>query len=142
VESNVKDFSSRMRKVGVTMDGLPGIPPSAPLAVDPASVERINNSTKVHERVSTGNNTDSPSSQTDKNISDQDITRTLERVKKALKESNTKVELEWNKEIDRVVMKVIDNSTGEIVKQIPPQNVIDREVEFMRLIGLLFDHKA
>lgn len=124
------------------MNGLQGIPPSAPLTANPASVDGMNNIAKVHNRISTVDNTDSFSSQTEKKNNDQDITRILERVKKALKESNTIVELEWNKEIDRVVMKVIDSSTGEIVKQIPPQNVIDREVEFMRLIGLLFDHKA
>lgn len=75
-------------------------------------------------------------------VTDQEINRSLERVKKVLKESNTTVHLEWNKDIDRVVMKVISNDTGELVKQIPPQQFIDREVEYLRLIGLLVDKKA
>jgi uncharacterized FlaG/YvyC family protein len=75
-------------------------------------------------------------------LSEKTIHRTLDRVKKALQEHQERVQLDWNKDTRQVVMKIRDRDTGELIQQIPPQNVIDREIEFTRLLGVLFDQKV
>lgn len=41
-----------------------------------------------------------------------------------------------------IVVRITDQATGEIVKQIPPQELLDADVNMERIVGLLVDDKA
>jgi flagellar protein FlaG len=96
----------------------------------------------IEERVTRGDGNQSFAQNVHQPLSENTFNRTLDRVKKALQEHQERVQLDWNKDTRQVVMKIRDRDTGELIQQIPPQNVIDREIEFTRLIGVLFDQKV
>jgi uncharacterized FlaG/YvyC family protein len=96
----------------------------------------------LEERVTHGDGNPSSARTDHQPLSEKMINRTLDRVKKALQEHQERVQLDWNKDTRQVVMKIRDRDTGELIQQIPPQNVIDREIEFTRLLGILFDLKV
>ena len=41
-----------------------------------------------------------------------------------------------------VVVRILDTTTGEIVKQVPPQELMDADISMERIIGLLVDDQA
>jgi len=41
-----------------------------------------------------------------------------------------------------MVMRVIDNQTGEVVKQMPAQELLDVDLNMEKIIGLLVDNQA
>ena len=41
-----------------------------------------------------------------------------------------------------VVVRILDTTTGEIVKQVPPQELMDADISMERIIGLLVDDEA
>ena len=46
-----------------------------------------------------------------------------------------------NKELDQVVVKVIDSYTDKVIKEIPPEDIIKLHTRMKEVIGLLFDKK-
>jgi len=41
-----------------------------------------------------------------------------------------------------VIVRITDSDTGEVVKQIPPQQILDANVSVERIVGLLVDDQA
>ena len=40
------------------------------------------------------------------------------------------------------VVRITDTTTGEIVKQVPPQELMDADISMERIVGLLVDNEA
>lgn len=47
-----------------------------------------------------------------------------------------------DKETDRIVVRMIDSQTGELIRQIPPQQLLDIAAKMQEVLGVLFDAKA
>jgi uncharacterized FlaG/YvyC family protein len=75
-------------------------------------------------------------SQTDKSSRIEKAVSTLNHM---AQNSSTSVQLEYNKEADRVVMKFVDTHNRELVKQIPSETVLGMDVQIRKVIGVLFD---
>ena len=41
-----------------------------------------------------------------------------------------------------MVVRITDNVTGEVVKQLPPQEILDADVNMEKIVGLLVDSLA
>jgi len=66
-----------------------------------------------------------------------DITaRQLEKVSLAF---NKKLRFEVNKDLDQVVVKVIDPNTDKVIKELPPEELQRLQMRIREMIGLLFD---
>jgi hypothetical protein len=48
----------------------------------------------------------------------------------------------WEKELNRVVVKVIDPTTGELVREIPPESVIETLKQLRQAPGSLVDEEV
>jgi uncharacterized FlaG/YvyC family protein len=71
------------------------------------------------------------------------IDASLNRINKQLEElQDTKVQMEYDKDIDRVIVRYSSRTTGEVVNQIPSEKFVQFEKEFVKAIGLLFDKKV
>ncbi|MGB8954075.1 MAG: flagellar protein FlaG [Tumebacillaceae bacterium] len=71
------------------------------------------------------------------------VDTSLDRLQKQLtlmKETN--FQMDYDQEIDRVVIKYTSKSTGEVISQIPSEKFVEIEKAFIKTIGLLFDQKA
>jgi len=63
------------------------------------------------------------------------LNRTLEAVDKRLK-------FLVHEETERVYVQVIDKETGEVIKEIPPEKILNLVAQLQKLIGLLIDEWA
>ncbi len=54
---------------------------------------------------------------------------------------NKRLEFEVNRELDRVVVKVIDRETDKVIKELPPEALQRLHVRIREAIGLLVDEE-
>lgn len=58
-----------------------------------------------------------------------------------MKVANTRCEFEYHEKTKRVSIKVIDRSTDEIVREIPPEDAIQMVEKMLELAGLIVDER-
>ncbi|HHY08600.1 MAG TPA: hypothetical protein GX530_08820 [Corynebacteriales bacterium] len=66
----------------------------------------------------------------------------FEDVNSAQPRANHRVSFQYNKEIERNVAHIIDNSTGKVVKKLPSDSQVDHMIRMRNLMGLHIDEEA
>ena len=61
------------------------------------------------------------------------------KVREALQQSGSHLQIEVDQELQRVVIKILKGDSGEVIRQIPPQEVIDLAKNLANHKGLLFE---
>ena len=56
--------------------------------------------------------------------------------------AGNKLQFSVNKELDTVVVSVIDSSTDQVIKQIPSEDMVKLKLRIRQAIGTLFDELA
>lgn len=74
---------------------------------------------------------------TDKNAQLQEDVQQLQRLSDAV--SGHKIQFNINKELDQVVVTVVDPSTNSVIKEIPSADIQKLKVRIRKAIGVLFD---
>jgi flagellar protein FlaG len=75
----------------------------------------------------------------------QDMDKLVENIRKIIEASdvfNKKVELKINKEINRVIITVIDKNSNEVLREIPCVELQQLAAHLQEAIGVLFDTKV
>ena len=66
----------------------------------------------------------------------------VSKVKEALQESNSQLQIEVDPDLERVVVKILKGDSGEVIRQIPPKEVIDLAKNLSGVKGVLFGEHA
>lgn len=61
------------------------------------------------------------------------------KVREALQQSGSRLQIEVDPDLRRVVVKILDGHSGEVIRQIPLQEVIDLAKNLSNQKGLLFE---
>ena len=72
----------------------------------------------------------------------REIEAMAEELNKALGELAGNVSVSVDEPTGMVVVRIRDGSTGEVVKQIPPQQILDADISMDKIIGILVDDLA
>ena len=56
--------------------------------------------------------------------------------------SGHSLEISFEEEDSRYVVQILDNDTGEVLRQIPPQTLLEASRQLTALRGLLFDDRS
>lgn len=68
--------------------------------------------------------------------------QTVDQIKRVTEAFASKVEFSVNKDINRVVVKIIDATTNNTIKVIPSEEIQKIQARIQEALGLLFDEKA
>lgn len=95
----------------------------------------------------TGNN--NPNSQEqmfEDGIPIQEVSK--EKIESALRDINTKIrpthtecQFSYHEKTKRIAIKVLDQDTGEVIREIPPEKTLDMIAKSLELAGILVDEK-
>ena len=55
---------------------------------------------------------------------------------------NVKLQFSVNKDSGRIVITVTDEATGEVVREIPPSELVKFAEKFDEMVGMIFDKKG
>ncbi|WP_227767271.1 flagellar protein FlaG [Zhaonella formicivorans] len=78
----------------------------------------------------------------ERQISEKDVITAIEKANKALKAHYTTFEFSIHEKTKEIMVKVIDKETGELIREIPPEKILDAVAKMWELAGLLVDEKA
>lgn len=59
------------------------------------------------------------------------------KVRESLQQSGSRLQIEVDQDLNRVIVKILNGDSGEIIRQIPPQEVIDLAKNLSGTKGLL-----
>lgn len=89
-----------------------------------------------------------PSSESDA-ISDGIVGYSKERVERAAEKLTDaarlfefKIHFKVHEDTRRIIVQVIDEESGDIINEVPPEKILDIVAEIWRLVGLLVDEKV
>jgi flagellar protein FlaG len=74
--------------------------------------------------------------------SEEQVKSAVEDLNNALQNLNVKRQFEVDKEVDKVIVKVIDSEQKEVIRQIPSEEAIKLSKNIKEMLGLLFDSKS
>ena len=93
----------------------------------------------------TGNNQtgkEANNGQNPNNASDQQIKNAISRANNKIKTSHrTRCEFSYHEETKRISIKVFDNDTDKVIREIPPEETLDMLERMWELAGILVDEK-
>lgn len=64
-----------------------------------------------------------------------------EEVNAVLDHLNVQLKLSVNRDLERVVAKIVDRDTGEVVREIPPEEMLEMAKRLEEMSGLLLDER-
>jgi flagellar protein FlaG len=78
----------------------------------------------------------------DQNITRKDLEDMVDTLKEMTETLQTKMDFSISEETNRLVVKVIDQDTEKIIKQFPPEEILELQEKMQDLTGFLFSTDA
>ena len=79
--------------------------------------------------------------QENKNFSKQ-AKNLIESANKEVKLYNKSIKFSIHEETNKIMVKIIDNQTDEVIKEIPSEKILDMVAKLCEMVGILVDEKA
>jgi flagellar protein FlaG len=70
-------------------------------------------------------------------LDQKDLGDILKRVSEELQKAGTQLQMEVDSDLGRVIVKVVDSQSGQVIRQIPAQEMVSLAKELKSLNGLL-----
>ena len=74
-------------------------------------------------------------------VSKEKIESALRDINSRIKPTHTECQFSYHEETKRISIKVMDQDTGEVIKEIPPEKTLDMIAKSLELAGILVDEK-
>jgi flagellar protein FlaG len=66
------------------------------------------------------------------------LEQAVSKVKEAVQQAGSKLQIEVDPDLERVIVKILKGDSGEVIRQIPPKEVIDLAKNLSGVKGVLF----
>ncbi len=74
-------------------------------------------------------------------VSEQVVADVLEKVNRSLAGSNRRFDISIHEKTNEIMVKVIDTETDEVIREIPPEKILDMVAKLWELAGLFIDER-
>jgi len=78
----------------------------------------------------------------DKKINEDELISAIESANKSVNVYDRKLEFSIHEKTKEIMVKVIDTNTDEVIREIPPEKVLDMVAKLWELAGILVDKKV
>jgi flagellar protein FlaG len=75
-------------------------------------------------------------------IREKDLQKAVNEVNKTLDKDKTHIEYEVYGKFKDITIRIVDNETKKVIKEMPPKNIIDMIAKFCEMAGLFLDQKV
>lgn len=75
-------------------------------------------------------------------VGEEQLIKVIERANKALQGINTSFEFSIHEGTKEIMVKVFDKDTGEIVREIPSEKILDMVAKMWELSGIIVDKRV
>lgn len=70
------------------------------------------------------------------------VQEAVDEINKALHYMNERLEFSVHEATNRIMVRVLDRETEEVLREIPPEQILDLVAKLQELVGLLVDKRA
>lgn len=74
-------------------------------------------------------------------VTEKIVKEAVEKINKMFEESNRRFEYSVHKKTNNIIIRVIDVETDEVIKEIPPEKILNIMASIMELAGLIVDER-
>jgi len=74
-------------------------------------------------------------------ISDEQMIRAIERAIKSMQGPETSLRFSVHDKMNQIMVKVMDNESGKVIREIPPEKLMDFIAKAMERAGILIDER-
>jgi flagellar protein FlaG len=67
------------------------------------------------------------------------LEQAVSKVKETFQQSGSQLQIEVDPDLERVIVKILNGDSGEVIRQIPPKEVIDLAKNLSQAKGVLFE---
>jgi flagellar protein FlaG len=128
------NISSVSRTLNSSQGAVPPVDPvagSAPMVAQPGTVPPVLLGPSDAGQRKQGSQPDS-----------HQIHEAVEKLNRTLSSLETAARFSVNEDFNQIVIQVLNTRTNEVIREIPPQKVLDAMANMLRLVGLLVDGKG
>lgn len=75
-------------------------------------------------------------------INEKEVNKAIDKINKFLEDNKSHAEYEIHDKFKDVMIKIVDDKTGEVIQELPPKKILDMVAKMCELVGVLFDKKA
>ena len=79
---------------------------------------------------------------TGREVDQEEVGRAAERVNEALDALNRNLKVSVHKDTGQLIVRVTDPESGKLIRQLPPEQLLDAEVNIQKVIGLFVNDRA
>ncbi|MBZ9636028.1 flagellar protein FlaG [Clostridium sp. FP1] len=97
---------------------------------------------KVSENSKIPKATESKNSLDEKENIEIEVENAVSKINKLLEGQCTHIQYEKHDVLNQMIIKVIDNDTNEVIKEIPSRKILDMVAKMCEMAGILVDKKA
>lgn len=116
--------------------------PAKPVNQGGAPVAAVVPATPAVKNVKTSEDGSSEQSRPqDGQATEKQVQAAIEHVNKASKMSKTRCEFSYHEATKRVSIKVLDDDTGDVIREIPPEKSLEMVEKMWELAGMVVDEK-
>ena len=90
----------------------------------------------------TGSRGNSQSGKEAQEINISDLEKVVAQVQESLKPVESRIQLSVDQDLNRVVVKVVDSDSGELIRQLPPEDVLQVQRFLNEQSGLILEEEA
>jgi len=113
---------------------------SEPVKVSPGS-QKIKVQEKPQKKTQGGKVPQNTDDNNKAKVSEKAVSDAVEKVNKALEGTNRRMEYSVHKRTNEIIVKVIDETTGEIIREVPPEKILDMVANMLEMAGLIVDER-
>lgn len=77
----------------------------------------------------------------DNPVNEKAVSEAVDKMNKALEGSDRRFEYSVHEKTNEIMIKVIDETTGKVIREIPPKKILDMVANMMEMAGLLVDER-
>jgi len=74
-------------------------------------------------------------------VNEKVVSEAVDKMNKVLEGSNRRFEFSVHEKTHGIMIKVIDEITGKVIREIPPKKILDMIANMMEMAGLLVDER-
>lgn len=75
------------------------------------------------------------------NVSPDKVKKAVEQINQKIRPTHTSCQFSYHEETNRISIKVINDKTDEVIREIPPEKTLDIIAKTLELEGILVDEK-
>jgi flagellar protein FlaG len=77
-----------------------------------------------------------------KKVSEEELIGAIEKGNKKLELYDTRLEFSIHETTKQILIKVVDTVNNEVIREIPPEKILDMVAKMMEMAGILVDERA